>query len=91
MDTAFTVLISSITGLVTFFVGHRRAKKEVEGMALDNISKSLDIYNRIVENLKGEIEQLTNKVQELETKIDSLKEENSLLKDQLKDMLKNKK
>lgn len=90
MDSGLTVLISSITGIVTFFVGHRKAKREVESMALDNISKSLDIYNRIVENLKGEIVQLTDKIKELEQKIDSLKEENEQLKDQLKKMINKK-
>ena len=78
-----TVLISSVTGIITFFVGHRRARKEVESMALDNIGKSLDIYNQIIGNLKDEIIQLTDKVKELENKIDDLTEENKKLKEML--------
>lgn len=78
-----TVLISSVTGIITFFVGHRRARKEVESMALDNIGKSLDIYNQIIGNLKDEIIQLSNKVRQLEEKIDDLTEENKKLKDML--------
>lgn len=80
-----TVLISSVTGIITFFVGHRRARKEVESMALDNIGKSLDIYNKIIDSLKDEIMELTTKVKELEEKIDNLKTENESLRDMLKD------
>jgi peptidoglycan hydrolase CwlO-like protein len=47
------------------------------------MEKSIEIYNTIIEDLKGEIESLLKKVDELEKKIDNLKKEN----DELKDML----
>lgn len=84
MDTFFTLLVSSITGVVTFLVGQRRAKREIESLALDNINKSLDIYNKIIDSLKDEIIELTKRVKELETKIDDLKTENESLRNMLK-------
>lgn len=80
METTFTILVSSITGVITFFVGHRKARKETEGLQLDNISKSVGIYQTIINDLKEQVEILLTKVDELEDKIDALKEENCELK-----------
>ncbi len=78
-----TVVASSITGIITFFIGQRRAKKEIEGLALNNIERSLDIYNKIIEDLKDQVTSLLDKVDELEKKIDELKDENYSLRDML--------
>ena len=86
-NSILTVIVSSITGVITFFVGQTKAKKEIDNMALVNLEKSLDIYNRIIEGLKEEIIELNSKVKELEEKISNLIEENH----SLKEMLKNKK
>ena len=80
METTLTIIISSITGVITFFVGHRKAKKETEGLQLDNISKSVGIYQTIINDLKEQVEILLTKVDDLEYKIDALKEENNELK-----------
>lgn len=79
-ETFITLLISSITGVITYFIGLRKAKKELESLALDNISKTLNIYQVIIKDLKGEVETLLIKVGELEEKIDELKSENEELK-----------
>lgn len=49
-------------------------------MTLNNIEKSLGIYQRIINDLKDEVNTLLKKVDELEQKIDDLKEENCELK-----------
>ena len=82
-----TLLGSAITGVVSFFFGVQKSKKEVESMALTNIQSSIDIYKVIIDDLKGEITILLSKVDELEAKIDELKQEN----EELRKMLKNKK
>ena len=82
-NTVVTFLMSTITGIVTFIIGQKRARKEVEGLALNNIERSLDIYNKIIDDLRGQVSDLLDKVNELETKIDQLKEENQILKDML--------
>ena len=83
-DKLITILISSITGVITFFVGQKRAKREIEGLALHNVEKSLTIYQTIIEDLKIQVEELLVKVGELETKVDELKTENHELKDMLR-------
>lgn len=80
-----TFLITSITGVFTYFIGHTRAKREVENMALNNLEKSLEIYNTIIQDLKEQITGLLTKVDELEKKIDDLKTENAELKRMLRE------
>ena len=81
MDNSIvTIIISSITGVVTFFVGQNRARKEIEGLQLNNIEQSLDIYNRIIDDLKGQIDDLLTKVDSLEKKVDELHKENTTLR-----------
>lgn len=79
-----TFVISSITGLITFFFGLKRGKREVEGIALQNIEKSLEIYQNIINDLNVRVMALMGKVDHLETKIDELKKENSVLREMLK-------
>jgi peptidoglycan hydrolase CwlO-like protein len=79
-----TFVISSITGLITFFFGLKRGKREVEGIALQNIEKSLEIYQNIIDDLNIRVMALMGKVDDLETKIDELKKENSVLREMLK-------
>lgn len=85
MENLITFGISTITGIITYFFGVRKARKEVEGMALTNVEKSLTIYNKIIEDLSAQVDELLKKVQILEDKIDELKSENESLKDMLKD------
>lgn len=86
-DTIFTVVVSSITGLVTFFLGAAKQKKEVENMSLQNIQASLDIYKVIIDDLKSEITTLLSRIDELEAKIDEMKTN----EEQLRKLLKEKK
>ena len=79
-----TVVTSTITGVITFLVGQRKARKEVESLGLENISKSLEIYNHIITGLKEEIMELSDKVKELEGKIDFLRTENESLREMLR-------
>ena len=83
MEVTWTILISAVSGIVSFFVGQNRTRKEVEGLSLQNVEKSLDIYNRIIEDLKNQIDELLLKVDCLEDKIDELKAENQQLKEML--------
>jgi len=83
-NTILALITSSITGVVTFFVGVAKTRKELEGMALNNVEKSLDIYSVIIDDLKGQIKELLVKVNELEEKVDSLTKENHELKEMLR-------
>lgn len=83
-DTLITVLASTITGVVTFIFGVFRTRRELEGMAINNVEKSMLVYAALIDNLKDQIDVLLEKVEELETKVDELTKENSELKDMLR-------
>lgn len=80
----WSLLVGSLTGLVTFFVGMRRGRKEVESLHLDNLTKSIDIYNRIINDMEGQIETLLEKVDNLEKRVEELHKENVALREMLK-------
>ena len=86
MNEYILTLVGSVfTGVVSFFLGVQKSKKEVESMALTNIQTSIDIYKVIIEDLKGEIGILLFKVDELEKKVEELKNENHELKEMLRE------
>jgi peptidoglycan hydrolase CwlO-like protein len=80
-----TILSSAITGVITFFLGIQKNKKEVELMSITNVEKSLDVYKLIIEDLREQIISLLDKVDILESKIDELQKENWELKKMLED------
>jgi predicted RNase H-like nuclease (RuvC/YqgF family) len=74
------VIIPAITGLLTFFLGQQRGKKEIESISLQNLEKSVQIYQTIIQDLKEEITSLNKKVDELQGKVDEMMKENHELK-----------
>lgn len=88
MDTILTTfVISTITGIVTFFLGARKQKKETDALELDNIKSSIGIYQTIIADLKEEIISMSKKIDKLESSVDELMKENT----ELKEMLQSKK
>lgn len=85
-ETFLTFIISSITGVITFIIGQKKAKAEIETTMLANIEKSVGIYQTIINDMKEEIVYLNKKITDLEVKVDELLLENS----ELKKMLNNK-
>ena len=84
MDNIITLLITSATGVLTYFLGHNRAKKETESIVLQNLEKSISIYQTIINDLKLQMVDMNKKINELETKVDELLAENNKLSDLLK-------
>jgi len=84
-DNIFAVIASAITGISTFFIGRKRAKKELEGMSINNIERSISVYQLLIDDLRGQVKELLAKVDELEDKVDELREENQILKDMLEE------
>jgi peptidoglycan hydrolase CwlO-like protein len=74
------VIIPAVTGFLTFLLGQQRGKKEVESISLQNLEKSIQIYQLIIEDLKNEITSLNEKVDTLQRKVDEMMEENNKLK-----------
>lgn len=83
-ETTFTILVSSVTGIFTYLVGRNRKQKEVDSITLQNLEKSVDIYNRIIGDLSEQIVKLNTKISDLEEKVDNLLAENLELKKLMK-------
>ena len=81
MNTEIILIISNaLTGIAGFFVGKRRSDAETDNSILRNLELSINIYVKIIEDLKGEIHELNIKVQDLEKKVEDLMAENRKLK-----------
>lgn len=83
-DMIITFLSSSVTGVVTFLLGLKKGKAETEGMLLENLEKSISIYQVIINDMREEIKALNTKIDELEKKVESLLFENTELKEMMK-------
>ena len=84
LDMLVTFLASSVTGIVTFIFGIRKGKAETEGMLLENLEKSISIYQVIINDMREEIKTLNGKIDDLEKKVESLLLENNELKEMMK-------
>ena len=74
------IIIPGVTGILTFLLGQQRGKKEVESITLQNLEKSIHIYQTIIDDLKEEIIGLNTKVGQLQEKVDEMMKENHQLK-----------
>ena len=74
------IILTIVTTLIGYFVGYRKSKNEIEGGRLENLEKSIKIYQVIIDDLVKKVEELTAHIVRLESTIDSLKQENNKLK-----------
>ena len=81
MNETIILLISNVlTGAAGFFAGKRRSDAETDNQVLRNLELSVNLYKRIIDDLKQEIHDLNIQVQKLETKVEDLMAENRKLK-----------
>jgi peptidoglycan hydrolase CwlO-like protein len=81
-DNLILIVSNAITGIATFLVSKRQKQTQLENSILDNLSKSIGVYQTIIEDLKEEIHQLNLKVVKLEEKVTKLMDENKKLRSQ---------
>lgn len=74
------IILTIVTTLIGYFVGYRKSKLEIEGGRLENLEKSIRIYQVVIDDLSKKVEELTAHIVRLELTIDSLKQENQKLK-----------
>ena len=74
------IILTVVTTLIGYFVGYRKSKNEIEGGRLENLEKSIRIYQVVIDDLSKKVEELTGHIVRLELTIDSLKQENQKLK-----------
>lgn len=79
-----TLIMTSVTGFLTFLLGQQRGKKEIESITLKNLEDSIGIYKTIIDDLRLEISLLNDKVSSLQKKVDELMEENYKLQEMVK-------
>ena len=69
-----------VTTLIGYFVGYRKSKNEIEGGRLENLEKSLTIYQLMIDDLSKKVEELSTHIVRLEATIEALRKENNKLK-----------
>jgi chromosome segregation ATPase len=74
------VIPSIITAVVGWFIGRRRENVDLCGDRLDDLEKSIKVYNVIIDDMSTKIENLTTHISKLEIKIQQLLAENKKLK-----------
>lgn len=84
MDLILNFLITTITTLIAYVIGRRRASKETDNLILQNIEKSVSIYQIIIDDMGKQIVSLNKKIDDLETKVDELLKENNELRTLIK-------
>jgi len=68
------------TTIIGYVAGFRKSKIENENGRLENLEKSLTIYQLLIDDLSKKIEELSLHIVRLEGTIDGLKKENRELK-----------
>jgi peptidoglycan hydrolase CwlO-like protein len=74
------IIMTVVTTLIGYFVGYRKSKNEIEGGRLENLEKSLTIYQLMIDDLSKKVEELSTHIVRLEATIDALRKENNKLK-----------
>ena len=74
------IIMTVITTAIGYFVGYKKSQNEIEGGRLENLEKSIRIYQVVIDDLSKKVEELTGHIVRLELTIDSLKQENQKLK-----------
>ena len=79
-DTIILLISNALTAVASFLVGKRRSDAETDNQVLRNLELSVNLYKRIIDDLKQEIHELNLQVQNLEKKVEDLMVENKKLK-----------
>jgi len=74
------IIMTIVTTLIGYFVGYKKSKNEIEGGRLENLEKSIRIYQVVIDDLSKKVEELTAHIVRLEGTIDGLRQENIKLK-----------
>jgi peptidoglycan hydrolase CwlO-like protein len=82
-DILLIIIPSIITAIVGWFVGRRRENVDLCGERLDDLEKSIKVYNVIIDDMSKKIEDLTKHISKLEVKIQELLAENKKLKNKI--------
>lgn len=74
------ILLVIIPSIVSYILGWRMNNADLCGKRLDELEKSINVYNVIIDDMSKKIEELTGHIHKLEGKIQDLIKENKQLK-----------
>jgi len=74
------IIMTIVTTLIGYFVGYKKSQNDIEGGRLENLEKSIRIYQVVIDDLSKKVEELTAHIVRLEGTIDGLRQENIKLK-----------
>lgn len=83
-ETIILLVSNALTGIGAWFVSRKRQQADTDNSVLRNLELAVNVYAKIIQDLKVEIEGLNIKIQDLEKKIDVLHQENKILKSKVK-------
>ncbi len=73
-----------IVSFVTYLMGKKKQEAEIDSTTLQNLEKSLLIYQKMIDDMGAKIDIMSSKIDELEVTIESLYKENKQLKSKIK-------
>ena len=76
------ILLVVIPSILAYIFGYRMNNADLCGKRLDELEKSIKVYNTIIDDMSTKIESLTKEINNLEVKIQDLIKENKHLKKQ---------
>jgi predicted RNase H-like nuclease (RuvC/YqgF family) len=79
-EIVVTVITLFFSSLVGYIFGYKKNKASIESDRLDNLEKSIRVYNTIIEDMSKKIEELTKEIVKLENRVEDLMKENKSLK-----------
>ena len=72
----YQIIGAIATAIIGYVAGFRKSKNEIEGGRLENLEKSLKVYQIIIDDLSKKVAELSTHIVRLEQTIESLKKEN---------------
>lgn len=74
------ILLVIIPSILAYIFGYRMNNADLCGKRLDELEKSIGVYNNIINDMSGKIDGLRKEITRLETQINDLLQENRHLK-----------
>jgi len=84
IEKVIYVVSTVAVSLVTYLMGKRKQEADTDSTTLQNLEKSLLIYQNMVSDMGDKIDVLSKKISDLEKTIESLMDENKKLKLKIK-------
>ena len=72
-----------ITYVLGWLAGRKKNKLDLEGKRLENLETTIEIYERVHDELKEQLTNLSDKCSKLSSQIDQLQSENEKLKKEI--------